>query len=76
MTAWLSKIDAYVPLRYAAWVACAVGFAISLWLELTLSHGYAWFWLVPLAFGVLVLLALVAAVIFGSGWWHANNVYR
>ena len=56
MTAWLSKLDAHLPVRYGAWAACAIGFAISLWVELTLSHGYAWFWLVPLAFGALVLL--------------------
>ena len=63
MTAWLSKIDALVPLRYAGWVACAVGFVISLWVELTLPHGYPWYWLVPLTFGSLVLL----------GWYDAKQ---
>ena len=56
MNVWLSKLDAHLPVRYAAWVACAVGFAISLWVELSLPHGYAWFWLVPLTLGALVLL--------------------
>ncbi len=56
MTAWLSKLDALLPVRYATWFACALGFAISLWVELTLPHGYAWFWLLPLTLGALVLL--------------------
>ena len=56
MFAWFSRLTGALPMRYAAWVACAAGFAISLWVELTLQHGYAWFWLVPLTLGVLALL--------------------
>ncbi len=54
MHAWLNKLDQHFPVRYTAWLACAVGFLLSL---------FAW-----VAFDVGGLLALVCLFLVGLGW--------
>ena len=50
---WLKRVDHYVPVRYAVWLTCLVGFmlAASVWLT---AHSGAW-------------LALTFLVLFGLG---------
>jgi glutamate synthase domain-containing protein 2 len=55
MFAWFSKLDGAFPVRYLAWLACAVGLVGSVWLELALLPRQEWLWLLPLIFGALVL---------------------
>ena len=30
MFAWINRLDRYVPIRYASWALCLVGFALAL----------------------------------------------
>ena len=53
MAAWLLKVNGYFPVRYTAWLACAVGFLLSI---------FAW-----VAFGVGQLSALLFALLLGLG---------
>ena len=52
MFAWLSKLDHYLPIRYAVWALCIVGFIASAvaWWQMGMS-----LWLV-VVFAALVLL--------------------
>ena len=54
MHAWLNKLDQHFPVRYTAWLACAVGFLLSL---------FAW-----VAFDIGGLLALGCLFLVGLGW--------
>jgi len=54
MFAWISKLDQYLPIRYAVWALCIAGFvaALAAWLRADLGP-----WL-AIAFGVLALTGL------------------
>jgi glutamate synthase domain-containing protein 2 len=54
MFAWISKLDHYLPIRYAVWALCIVGFIASAvaWWQLGMS-----FWLV-VVFAALALVGL------------------
>ena len=58
MHAWLDKLNDHFPLRYSVWILCAVGLAVSLSLPLMMPMFSAWAWVLPLAFGALVLLGV------------------
>ena len=58
MPTWLEKLNQHVPLRYSVWLLCAVGLVLSLSLSLMMKMSGGWAWVLPVAFGGLVLLGL------------------
>ena len=54
MRAWLISLNQYFPIRYSAWLACAVGLLLSVFLWV--GFGLAAWWV--LIFAALVLLGL------------------
>ena len=42
MKSWFSVLNDRLPMRYAAWFACGVGFAIGLGVVLPLDHRPLW----------------------------------
>ena len=53
MFAWLNRLDAHFPIRYAAWLLCGLGFIVS---------GVAW-----AQYGMHGAIALVFLALFGLG---------
>ena len=58
MPTWLEKLNQRFPLRYAVWLLCAIGLVLSLSLPLMMPMSSRWAWVLPVAFGALVLLGL------------------
>ncbi|OYT97956.1 MAG: FMN-binding glutamate synthase family protein [Burkholderiales bacterium PBB1] len=58
MPTWLEKLNHHFPLRYSVWLLCAVGLVLSLSLSLMMKMPSGWDWVLPTAFGALVLLGL------------------
>jgi glutamate synthase domain-containing protein 2 len=54
MAAWLLKVNAYVPIRYTVWIACAAGFLLCAFTSVAFGVGI----LPALAFLGLVLLGV------------------
>ena len=55
MNSWFSVLNERLPMRYAAWFGCGVGFAISLGVALPLDHRPLWLELLVCALGLLLL---------------------
>ena len=58
MPTWLEKLNHHFPLRYSVWLLCGVGLVLSLSLSLMMKMPGGWAWVLPAAFGALVLLGL------------------
>ena len=54
MRAWLISLNQYFPIRYSAWLACAIGFLLSAFLWV--AFGMAAWWV--LVFATLVALGV------------------
>ena len=55
MPRWLIRLNAHIPIRYAAWVGAVLGLLYGLWAAATEGHHQGW------------VLALVCAVPAGLG---------